>query len=60
MVQKEGVNVVSVLIFNKDKQLQDKIKLPATSLKFLVAGLAEYQNKILGVENNEVNKIRTK
>lgn len=60
MVQKEGVNVVSVLIFNKDKQLQDKIKLPATSLNFLVAGLAEYQNKILGVENNEVNKIRTK
>ncbi len=52
--------MVSVSIFNKNKQVQDKIKLPATSLKFLVAGLAEYQNKILGVENNEITKIGTK
>ncbi|WP_302939591.1 hypothetical protein [Megamonas funiformis] len=57
---KGEIKVVSVSIFNKNKQVQDKIKLPATSLKFLVAGLAEYQNKILGVENNEITKIGTK
>jgi hypothetical protein len=54
--------MVRVSIFNQDRQLQGKIKLPATSLRFLVSGLVEFQNNILktGGANNEVNKTRAK
>lgn len=54
--------MVRVSIFNQDKQLQGKIKLPTASLKFLLSGLVEYQNSILkiGVRTNEINKIGVK
>ena len=50
--------MVRVSIFNKDRQLQGKIKLPTASLKFLLSGLVEYQNSILkiGVRTKENNK----
>lgn len=55
--------MVRVSIFNQDRQLQGKIKLPATSLRFRLSELVEFQNNILktgGIISNEVNKIRVK
>lgn len=54
--------MVRVSIFNQDRQLQGKIKLPAILLRFRLSELVEFQNNILktGGVSSEVNKIRVK